>query len=220
SAVRPDRIADAWELAAPQRDRLDPEKLQKILAAIPELWVEEFVNDARKDGLDKPERTLTITPAKGERVTVLFGAVAKTATRDETVASPPPMPGLPPFPMTRKVTEEYRYAKLADNPQVFVVKADRFADLFVNVNKLRDPRLARFTPDEVQEVTVAAPGRPALKLVRKKSDSATESERWVIDRQPEPLTAEFSTVTELLAQLSNLRAAGSESRAGDTTGGT
>ena len=32
-AIRPDRIADAWELAAPQRDRLDPEKLQKILAA-------------------------------------------------------------------------------------------------------------------------------------------------------------------------------------------
>src|SRR5207244_13421312 len=99
-AIRPDRIADAWELAAPQRDRLDPEKLQKILAAIPDLWVEEFVNDARKDGLGKPERTLTITPAKGEKVTVLFGAVARTATRDETVASPPPMPGLPPFPMT------------------------------------------------------------------------------------------------------------------------
>ena len=52
---------------------------------------------------------------------------------------------------------------LADNPQIFVVKADRFADLFVSADDLRDSRLARFTPDEVQSVAIESPGKPAMK---------------------------------------------------------
>ena len=55
------RIADAWEIVAPQRDRIDADKLEKILTTIPDLWVEEFATDAAKAGLDKPDRTITVT---------------------------------------------------------------------------------------------------------------------------------------------------------------
>src|SRR5262245_10948235 len=37
------RLADAWEIAEPLRDRADPARLKAILAAIPELWVEQFL---------------------------------------------------------------------------------------------------------------------------------------------------------------------------------
>jgi hypothetical protein len=41
--VQPDRLADAWALDAPVRDRADPAKLQQVLTAVPDLWVEDFV---------------------------------------------------------------------------------------------------------------------------------------------------------------------------------
>jgi hypothetical protein len=37
------RIADVWEIVEPIRDRADPSKLKAILAAIPDLWVEQFM---------------------------------------------------------------------------------------------------------------------------------------------------------------------------------
>jgi Domain of unknown function (DUF4340) len=37
------RIADVWEIVEPVRDRADPVKLKNVLAAIPDLWVEQFL---------------------------------------------------------------------------------------------------------------------------------------------------------------------------------
>ncbi len=45
--VQPDRLADAWSVTAPVRDRPDPTKLQQVLAALPELWVEDFIPAAQ-----------------------------------------------------------------------------------------------------------------------------------------------------------------------------
>ena len=212
AVVQSQRIADAWELAVPQRDRLDPEKLQRILTTIPDLWVEEFATDASKAGLDKPERTLIVTNADGSKLSLLVGAVAKTVEREETVSAPPPMPGFPPSPTTRKVSDEYRYAKLADNPQVFVLRADKLADLFAKAESLRDPQLARFSSDEVQEVSVAVPGKPATKFIRKDG-------KWLLDAKPEPLAVEQAVVNALVAELSGLRSSGAEP-AGTPDGGT
>ena len=210
--VQSQRIAGSWEISTPQRDRIDPERLQKILTTIPELWVEEFAADSSKAGLDKPERTITVTRADGAKQSLLIGAVAKTVEREETVSVPSPMPGGRPMPITRKISDEYRFAKLTDNPQVFVVRADRFTDLFVPVDVLRDPRLVQFTAEEVQEFTVNAPGKPPVKFIRK-------AEKWMIDRKPEPLAADAAAVSELVSQLAGLRSAGSEP-AGDAAGGT
>jgi len=197
--VQPQRIADAWEIAAPQRDRIDADKLEKILTTIPDLWVEEFAPDAAKAGLDKPDRAITVTKADGSKLALLIGNIARTVERDETVTAPSPMPGLPPMPMTRKVFDEYRYAKLTDNPQVFVVRADKFNDIFVKADTLRDSQLAHFTAEEVQDVSIESPGKPLRKLIRK-------DDKWMIDAKPEPLTAEPSQVSDLLNRLSSLQA--------------
>src|SRR5262245_7513726 len=37
------RLADVWEIVEPVRDRADPVKLKIVLAAIPDLWVEQFL---------------------------------------------------------------------------------------------------------------------------------------------------------------------------------
>ncbi|HEX3148730.1 MAG TPA: DUF4340 domain-containing protein [Gemmataceae bacterium] len=37
------RLADAWEIVEPIHDRADPTKLKGVLAAIPDLWVEQFL---------------------------------------------------------------------------------------------------------------------------------------------------------------------------------
>src|SRR5260221_7659796 len=131
----------------------------------------------------------------------LVGAWGKPGHRGNA-APPPRIPGSPPPPLTPKV-DEYRYAKLADNPQVFVIRADKLTDLFAKADSLRDPQLARFTSDEVQELTITVPGKPAVKLLRK-------AEKWTIDAKPEPVAAEQSAVTELISQLSGLRSIGSE----------
>jgi hypothetical protein len=47
ASVQPERLADAWEVDSFGRDRPDPAKLQQVLAAVPELWVEDFVPAAR-----------------------------------------------------------------------------------------------------------------------------------------------------------------------------
>lgn len=47
AVVQPDRLADAWAIDSPRRDRVDPAKIQQLLTALPELWVEEFVSTAR-----------------------------------------------------------------------------------------------------------------------------------------------------------------------------
>ncbi|MFO0803593.1 MAG: DUF4340 domain-containing protein [Gemmataceae bacterium] len=204
ATIAPQRIADAWELAVPQRDRVDADKLQSLLASIPDLWVEEFATDATKAGLDKPERTLTVTQTDGSKLVLLVGAVAKTVERDVPAPSPPPMPGLPPLPpMTRKVKEEYLFAKLADNPQVFMLRAEKLNDLFPKADGLRDPQLAAFSTDEVQEVSIARPGQPPVKLVKKDA-------KWMVDRQPAAVAADSAAVNDLLNQLSGLRRGSAE----------
>ena len=37
------RLADVWKIEEPIRDRADPAKLKAILAAVPDLWVEQFL---------------------------------------------------------------------------------------------------------------------------------------------------------------------------------
>ena len=111
---------------------------------MPDLWVEKFVPAGTATGLDKPERTITVTRADGKPVTVLIGGVSRTETKTEP-APPPPMFGAPP-PPPRITTEEYRYAKLKDNELVFELRTDKLNDLFA------DPRgAARRDPGPVRD---------------------------------------------------------------------
>lgn len=61
--VQPERLADAWVLDAPVRDRADAAALQRVLAAVPDLWVENFVPAKEaKFALDHPYSIAQMLP--------------------------------------------------------------------------------------------------------------------------------------------------------------
>ncbi|WP_439620292.1 DUF4340 domain-containing protein [Gemmata sp.] len=220
AALRPDRLADVWRLVSPAADNVEPERLRAVLAAVADLWVEEFVHpapDEAKLGFGTAPRSVTVKPRGGEPVTVRFGAVAKTVERDETVTVPGGPPGAPPRQVTQKVKTEHRYARVDGNPQVFTVAADKLGDVFAAPAGMADPRVARFDSAEVQRVVVTRPGQPPLTLTRKKADPKAarpedRSDHWLIAARPNDLPADSTAVNELIEQLSRLRADGPDRR--------
>ncbi len=246
ATVQPDRLADAWALEAPVRDRVDPTKLQQILTAIPELWVENFVPAgqgghtvdqpfalARQfavpaesflaavtrlhpevvpnplEELKKSKQSVSVRLKDGSTVTVKFGGTAKVTTREEMVTIPGPM-GTPPRTVPRPVQTTYRYAQIEGNPQLFTVAADKLDGLFAKAGELADSTVARFATEDVQAVTIAAPGKPPIALTKKAGNpKATKDDekqdRWLIDQKPNPLLADTARVEELVNRLAGFR---------------
>src|SRR5262249_20353439 len=93
-----------WELDADAlgRDRPEPDKLKTIMAKVPDIWAEQFVDKGKKDlkemGLAEPEQTLVVTRPSGETVTLLIGKQSQMKTRKVTKPAPPMQPGMPPMP--------------------------------------------------------------------------------------------------------------------------
>jgi len=193
------RSGSEWELRQPFRDRADPDKLRNILTAVPDLWAEQFVDkkDKKLDdfGLKPPQETLTVTRADGGKVTLQVGKQARVKVRK--VMKPAPPFGPPRPPEVQMVHDEYRYAKLGDNEQVFEIKADRLKDLAVAVAGLRDPRLARFRTDDVKRMEVKHDGQDIV--------AVKEKDQWKLQK-PKAVDAEAGKVTELLDKLSGLEA--------------
>src|SRR5438552_3585969 len=193
------RKGDEWELQDPVRDRADPDKLKTVLSAVPDVWAEQFVSNPKKDlaeyGLKEPERTLIVGDSQ---ITLLIGKSARTKTR--TVMRPAPNMGGPPLPPQQEIIhEEYRYAKLAGNDQIFEIKADRLKDIFVAGESLRDAQLARFRTEDARRVEIAqGPGKPPIV-------AAKDKDRWRVQK-PYEGDAEDSKITELLDKLSGLQA--------------
>jgi Domain of unknown function (DUF4340) len=189
-----------WQLDQPQRDPVDPDKLKSILAAVPDIWAEQFVARPKKDlaeyGLKEPEQTIQVTSQTGSTVTLLVGKQSQVKPRK--VMRPAPSMGGPPLPpQTEIVHEEFRFAKLQDNNQIFEVKADKLKDLFVSADSLRDARLARFRTDEARRVEVQSGGADIV-LVKDK-------DQWRLQK-PFAVDAESGKITELLDKLSFLEA--------------
>jgi hypothetical protein len=188
-----------WELRSPFRDRPDPDKLQKILTAVPDVWAEQFVDkkDKKLDefGLKSPEEKLTVTLANGGKVTLLIGKQARVKVRQ--VMKPAPPFGPPRPPQMEMVHDEYRFAKLGENEQIFEIKADRLKDLAMPAAGLRDARLARFRTDDVKRLQLKYNGKEIL--------VAKEKDQWRL-QQPKAVDAETSKVTEILDKLSGLEA--------------
>jgi hypothetical protein len=263
------RIADVWEIVEPIHDRADPAKLKAILAAMPDLWVEQFLVNpetiaalasvlpagvgetpagglaraatgsalltladrdgqfSERAGLKKAESKITLTLADGTARTLLIGKTTRINTKAEA-APPPPIPGAPPQP-PKIIEEKYYFAKLADNPLIFEIKGDKFADLFLEskappptdplakfdfptgkaIDQLRDPNPVRFDAEQVVEVTIQRPGQ-TLQLKKTKGDPKAESEAAKKDRWDlvSPFTglAEGRQVTDLLEPLERLAA--------------
>jgi hypothetical protein len=225
------RKGDRWELAEPARDRLDARTRDALLAAVPDVWAENFVRvdpaamaalvslgaiEANagaaaaaafwatpagllvKAGLDAPEQTLAVTRNDGKTVTLRIGRAS--APRARKVLRPPP-PNLPPGVPAREreeiVLDEYRYAKLADNDQVFEIKADGLKDVFVPLDTLREASVASFSPADARRVEVVR-GKKRIGLTKDK-------ERWRL-AEPVQADADSAKVTDLLSKLSGLQA--------------
>jgi len=196
------RKGDEWALTEPVHDRADPDKLKTVLASVPDIWAEQFVDNAKKDlaeyGLKNPEQTLHVAGKASSEITLLIGKNARTKTR--TVLRPAPNFGGPPMPPQQEVVhEEYRYAKLTGNDQIFEIKADKLKDIFVDGKTLRDPQLARFRTEEARRLEIK-PANGGTDFVAVK-----EKERWRLHK-PYETDAEDSKITELLDKLSNLQA--------------
>jgi hypothetical protein len=224
-----ERKEQGWQLSQPTLDRLDPDKRNTVLEAIADLWAERFVQAAPDDaaaavaapapgeaglaagivsliraaqtdardwllfrtGLDKPERSVRVRHADGE-ATLLIGKVAGTT------APPPPANPLAPPPMNL-TGQEFRYARLQGNEQIFVIKAHKLKDIFVAPASLRDTHLAHFDNKDVRRVEVSQGGS---KLVLFRDDK----DRWKMHLPSGDALAEEGKVTELLNQLAGLTA--------------
>jgi hypothetical protein len=150
-----------------------------------------------KSGLHEPERVLTVTRADGERVALLIGRPSGSHARKVLRSMPAGPPGFPPREVEQTVFDEYRYAKLEGNDQIFEIKADKLKDVFVALDSLREPKVAPFNSLDARRLEIVQGGG---KIVL-----AKESERWKL-LEPVQADADGSKVTELLSKLSDLQA--------------
>ncbi len=193
----------SWKMKEPGGpDNLNPTVSDTLLATVPDLWAERFYSEAdapvAKTGLDKPTKTIRVVAENGQTTVLRIGSVSRT--RSFKRLRPPPQgapPGFPPGEET--VKEEYRFAKLEANSQIFEIKAASLATIFVAADTLRDPNPARFAAADVVKVTVES-GMTPFTLVKKDAS-------WKIERAGSPvMEAEASRVTELLGRLSGMDA--------------
>jgi hypothetical protein len=200
------RLSDKWELTNPVKDRPDPDRLKKILTGVPDIWAERFVDKKGKGlaefGLDKPAQTLRVTRPDGSSITLLIGKVSDTKVRFVKKAGPP-TPFGPGKERIVPVHEEYRYAKLQDNDQIFEIKGDHLKDLDAPLADLRDPQLARFKTEDVRRVEVDEGGRQLVFIKDKDKDA------WRMEK-PQAVEAESSKISDLLDKLSSLQARGGD----------
>lgn len=196
------KVGDDWLLTEPVRDHVDPDKLKSILTAAPDIWAEQFVDKPKSDlaeyGLKEPEQTLSVTrPGAKAPLTLLIGKTSSKKSRIVMRPGPPGQFGQPGQPVPETVEDEYRWAKLHDNNQIFEIKADKLKDIFVALNTLRDPQVARFRGEDARHVEIHAHGQ---KIVLGKDKGI-----WKL-KEPLTVEAETSKVNELLDKLAGLQA--------------
>jgi hypothetical protein len=196
---RLDKDGEEWKLQEPVVDHVDPDKLKTVLSAVPDIWAEQFVDKPKKDlaeyGLKEAERTLRVTRPTGT-ITLLIGKPSQTKAR--TVTRPAPNFGGPPLPPQREVIhEEYRFAKLQDNDQLFEIKSDKLKDVLVSADSLRDANLVRFRSDDARRLEISHSGEDIV-LVK-------TQDKWTLQK-PLQADADSSKVTELLDKLASLQA--------------
>jgi hypothetical protein len=211
------KVGENWELIQPVRDRVDPDKVAQVLSAIPDLWAEQFVTNPNPDlaeyGLKDPEQIISVTRPNGDIVVLQIGRKSDTKKmRTITRPAPPGAPGLEPTNIT--VPEEFRYAKLQNNSQIFEIKTDRLKDIFLAANEMRDPRLARFESKDVTRLEVKQNGTEIV-LVKDKQPEKEKKDalpfpepdttKWRVEK-PIATDADATKVTELLDDLSRLQA--------------
>lgn len=146
-------------------------------------------------GLIEPERTITAKDDKGDAVTLQIGNVSGRHTK---MVPAPQQPGMPPGMAQRMipVPEEYRFAKIQYNDQIFEIKAEKLKDVFVALDKVRDSRIARFNSSDARRIEIKHDGE---NIVLEK-----DKDTWKLI-EPIRTEADGSKVTDLLTKLSDLQ---------------
>ncbi len=194
------RADGKWQLAKPVVDRLDPDKVDTLLTAFPDIWAEKFYDQGDKDlshfGLGDSAKQISVTQTDGKKISLMVGDVSRMETKKEPIPSPPPrFPGAPqPPPQFKDVEIPYYYARLKDNDQIFDVRGKILEKILVKSAELRDPQVARFDTDDVQKLEIQR-DKARIVITRKK-------ENWFLEH-PFKKPAEGSDVRSLLSELSN-----------------
>ncbi len=200
------RKGEDWFVDEPVKDRVDPNKIKTLLAAFPDLWAEKFheKDDPKLKDVDfaKPEYTLSVTRPNGTKLKLLVGKISDVKTK--IVTKPPQQPPTPfappPKPQIEMVKEEFRFAKLENNDQVFEIKANKLSDIALSLDALRDPQIARFKIEEVKRIEIDQAGQ-TIALAKEKKDGV---DKWRFEK-PTKEDAETAPVSELLEKLAALQ---------------
>jgi len=145
--------AEHWEIAKPLRARADDQKVNDLLAQVTTSQVQQFVADDRGDlhtyGLAEPRGAIT-----------LFGADDKQGQLLQIGAVP-------------EKQKDQVYVRFA--PRGFVYTLPKKLDEILNLkpNDLRDRHLVRFDQNQLDRITIDAPGKSKTVL-------AGKGENWTI----------------------------------------
>ncbi len=166
---------DHWQIMKPLRARADDQKVNDLLAQITTSRIAQFVADDRGDlhpyGLAEPRGTVTIF------------------TGDDKSGQLLQIGGVP------EKEKEQVYVRFAPRSFVFTVPKAIESVLKTKPNDLRDRHLVRFDSNQLDRITIEAPGKTKTVLARK-------GENWTIaSRKDEP--ANGAEGRRLMDTLSN-----------------
>ncbi len=164
-----------WQIVKPLRARADDQKANDLLAQITTSRIAQFVGDDRGDlhpyGLAEPRGTVTIFTNENKQ-----GQLLQIGSMPEK-------------------EKEQVYVRFAPRSFVFTVPKKIEEVLNTKPNDLRDRHLVRFDQNQLDRMTIDAPGRTKAVLARK-------NESWTIaNHKDDPANA--AEARRLLDTLSN-----------------
>jgi hypothetical protein len=189
-------------------DRLDPAKRDALLRGFPDLWADKFLDDKKKSlkecGLDEPAYVLSASSPESGKIKLLIGKVSESKMR---IVKAPPNPFGPPTKPPEMINEEYRFAKLDKNDQIFELRTDKLRDIGVELDELRDAKLAHFETGDVTRLEIQHGDQTLVFIKAKEDDKDKESSRrkWRLET-PTKIDVEQTAVDELIDKLAALRA--------------
>lgn len=170
-----EKQSDHWQIVKPLRARADDQKVNDLLAQITTSRIAQFVADDRGDlhpyGLAEPRGTVTIFTADDKSAGRMDSSRGETGQLLQIGAVP------------EKEKEQMIYVRFAPRSFVFAVPKAIESVLNTKPNDLRDRHLVRFDSNQLDRVTIDAPGKTKTVLARK-------GENWTIaSRKDEPANA-------------------------------
>jgi len=161
-----------------------------LVTAFCTLLANEFVDNAKPEetGLDSPENTITVTLRNGKQYRILVG---------------------------KKKGEDDGYVKMADKPQVFIIKKYTFDRLNKRPIDFRDKTICNLTAAEVTDVAVAREKDP---FIITRPPGKTGDDAWKVIK-PAGMAPDISKANAIAGSFVDWKAQGyAEDNSPKTTG--